>query len=81
MAVKIRLSRIGKKHVPFYRVVAIDSRFKRDGKALEVLGTYDSTKGTMVQWYTDRYDYWVNQGAEVTDAVKRIQKKQQKAAA
>ena len=39
--VKIRLSRIGKKHVPFYRIVAVDSREKRDGACLENLGTFD----------------------------------------
>ena len=45
MAVKIRLSQIGKKNAPFYRIVAIDSRKKRDGKFLEDLGTYNPLTG------------------------------------
>jgi len=49
MAVKLRLSRIGKKHAPFFRIVAVDSRKKRDGSYLENLGTYDSIKGSFVQ--------------------------------
>jgi small subunit ribosomal protein S16 len=48
MAVKLRLTRIGKKKAPFYRIVAIDSRKKRDGAFLENLGTYDALKGNLV---------------------------------
>ncbi len=75
MAVAVRLSRIGKKHVPFFRVVAVDSRKKRDGAFLEDLGTYDALKGTFVTFRQERFNAWVAQGAEVSDTVKKLQKK------
>ncbi len=74
MAVKIRLARIGKKNLPVYRIVAIDSRKKRDGAYLENLGTYDPIKGVLVQFHPERINDWVSKGAIVTDAVKKIQK-------
>lgn len=80
MAVKIRLSRIGKKHAPVYRIVAIDSRRKRDGKYLENLGTYNPKTKEIVQFHDDRVAYWVSVGAVMVDSVKRlvkIRKKQQ----
>ena len=83
MAVKIRLSRVGKKKAPFYRVVAIDSRRKRDGQFIEDLGTYNPLTGTLIQFHQDRIDYWVSKGAIPTETVLKLQKmhsKQQKAA-
>lgn len=74
MSVKIRFTRIGKKHAPVYRIVAVDSRQKRDGKYLENLGTYNPLRREIVQWHQDRIDYWVGVGAELTDSVKRLQK-------
>ncbi|MEX0672127.1 MAG: 30S ribosomal protein S16 [Candidatus Babeliales bacterium] len=74
MAVKIRLSRIGKIHSPIYRIVAIDERAKRDGACLENLGTYNPKRHTLEQWHTERIEHWVSQGAQKTDAVKRIEK-------
>ncbi len=74
MAVKIRFTRVGKKHAPIYRIVAIDSRKKRDGACLENLGTYNPLTKEIVQWHTDRIAYWESHGAIVTDAVKRLQK-------
>ncbi len=74
MAVKIRLARLGKKNLPVYRIVAIDSRKKRDGAYLENLGTYDPIKGVLVQFHPERINDWVSKGAIVTDAVKKIQK-------
>ena len=74
MAVKIRLSRIGKKNAPFFRIVAIDSRKKRDGACLEDLGTYDALKAALVTYHEDRLNYWVSQGAQISDSVKKIQK-------
>lgn len=82
MAVKIRLARLGKKHVPFFRVVAIDSRKKRDGAFLEDLGTYDALKSTLVRFDAEGINNWVAKGAVVVDSVKRLQrlhKKQQAA--
>ncbi|MBA3752239.1 30S ribosomal protein S16 [Candidatus Dependentiae bacterium] len=74
MAVKIRLARIGKIHAPMYRIVAIDSRKKRDGEALDILGTYNPLTGEIVQFHADRINHWESQGAIMTDAVKKIQK-------
>ena len=73
MAVRIRLSRIGKKHAPFYRVVAVDARKKRDGAFLEDLGTYDGLKSVLVRFETERINHWISQGAIPSDAVKRLQ--------
>jgi small subunit ribosomal protein S16 len=74
MAVKIRLARIGKKNAPFYRIVAIDSRRARNGKALEILGTYDVLAGKLVQFHEDRIADWISKGAIPTDSVKKLQK-------
>lgn len=72
MSVRIRLSRIGKKHVPFYRVVSVDKRKKRDGAFLEDLGTYDALKGVVVRFNEEGYTRRVEQGAIPSDAVKKI---------
>ncbi len=74
MAVRIRLARIGTKNTPFYRIVAIDGRKKRDGAFLENLGTYDPLKGSLVQFHVERINDWVSKGAVVSDAVKKLQK-------
>jgi small subunit ribosomal protein S16 len=76
MAVVIRLRREGRKNRPFYRVVAADSRDKRDGKFLELLGSYDpkSVKDT-VSLKLDRVEHWVKQGAKPSDTVKTLIKK------
>lgn len=81
MAVKIRLSRVGKKHVPFYRIVAVDSRKKRDGECLENLGTYDAHNHTLVQFHAERIAYWVSKGAVMTDSVRKINRLHKKSAA
>jgi small subunit ribosomal protein S16 len=74
MAVKIRLARIRKKNVPFARIVAIDSRKKRDGAYLEDLGTYDMLKSKLVVFHADRINDWIAKGAVVTDSVKKLQR-------
>lgn len=74
MAVKIRLARIGKKKAPFYRIVAIDSRKKRDGEFLEDLGTYDALKTSLVNFNEERINYWISQGAQPTLTVKKLQR-------
>jgi small subunit ribosomal protein S16 len=79
MAVKIRLSRIGKKHVPFYRIVAVDSRSKRDGAFLEDLGTYDTLKSNVVTINGDRIDYWLSVGAIPTDSFTKVHKQYKRA--
>lgn len=72
MAVKIRLSRLGKKNRPYWRIVAVDSRKKRDGAFLDNLGTYDPLKHQLVQLHQDRLQDWVKKGAICSDTVKRI---------
>ncbi len=81
MAVKIRLSRVGKTHSPMYRIVAIDSRKKRDGEALDILGTYNPLKGNLVQFHDEKIQYWISKGAVVTDAVKKLQRMHKRNAA
>jgi small subunit ribosomal protein S16 len=72
MSVRIRLSRIGKKHVPFYRVVSIDGRKKRDGAFLEDLGTFDAVNSKVVRFDEEGYNRRIEQGAIPSDAVKKI---------
>lgn len=74
MAVKIRIARAGKKKAPFYRIVAADSRYKRDGKFIEHLGTYNPLNHEIVKFDEERIAYWVSKGAQPTDTVRRIQK-------
>jgi small subunit ribosomal protein S16 len=75
MAVKIRLSRLGKKNRPFWRIVAVDSRKKRDGAFLDNLGTYDPFKHQIVQLNKEGIQEWVGKGAICSDAVKKIIKR------
>ena len=72
MAVRIRLSRIGKKKEPFFRLVAVDSRSKRDGQYLANIGTYDAINSTIVSFNEGVYDEWVAKGALPTDSAKKI---------
>jgi small subunit ribosomal protein S16 len=74
MAVKIRLTRLGKTHAPVYRIIAIDSRKQRDGKALENLGTYNPLTKKFVQYHSDRVEYWLSKGAILSDSVARLRK-------
>ena len=75
MSVKIRLSRIGKKGRPYWRIIAVDSRKKRDGAFLDDLGTYDPIKHEVIQISTERINNWVAQGAECSPAVVKLMKK------
>ncbi len=74
MAVKLRLARVGKIKTPFYRIVAMDSRKSRDGAFLENLGTFDGLNTKLVQFHTERVDYWISKGAIQTDAFKKLHK-------
>jgi len=70
MALKIRLSRIGSTHQPHYRVVVAETRSRRDGDAVETVGTYDPrAKGQQVKLRLDRVDYWISKGAKPTDTM------------
>jgi small subunit ribosomal protein S16 len=73
MAVKLRLMRIGKKKQPVYRVVAADSRSPRDGRFIEILGTYEPRQEpTRVVIDNDKAVKWLRTGAQPTDTVARI---------
>jgi small subunit ribosomal protein S16 len=74
MAVKIRLSRVGKKHVPFYRIVAINSQKKRDGACFATIGTYDALKSSIVCFNETLYNEWLSKGAQPTDSAKKVYK-------
>lgn len=79
MAVKIRLSRIGKKNRPYWRIVAVDSRKKRDGAFLENLGTYDPINQSLIQFHLDRINDWVTKGAICSETVQKLVKSHTKA--
>ena len=75
MAVKLRLMRIGKKKQPVYRVVAADSRSPRDGRFIEILGTYEPrAEPTRIVIDNDRAVRWLSEGAQPTDTVTRLLK-------
>ena len=75
MAVKIRLRRMGAKKAPFYRIVVADSRFPRDGRFIEELGTYDPTKDpSIISLDADKAKDWIAKGAQPTDTMKKILK-------
>ena len=77
MAVKLRLKRMGAKQKPFYRIVAADSRGKRDGSFLENVGTYNPIKNPAeITLNEERALYWLSQGAIPTDTVRNILSKQ-----
>lgn len=73
MAVRIRLKRMGKIHAPFYRVVVVDSRKKRDGRVIEEIGTYDPMPNpSKINVVSDRAQYWLGVGAQPSDTVRKL---------
>jgi small subunit ribosomal protein S16 len=78
--VKLRLARFGAKKRPYYRIVAMDSQSKRDGRYLELLGTYDPLQNppaiTVVE---ERVKYWLSVGAQASDSVASLLKTHEKA--
>jgi small subunit ribosomal protein S16 len=73
VAVKIRMTRTGRHKRPFYRIVAADERAPRDGRYLEVLGTYDPLASpAKAELKTDRLQHWLSRGAQASTTVKRI---------
>ncbi|WNM26315.1 30S ribosomal protein S16 [Demequina capsici] len=75
MAVKIRLKRFGKKRAPFYRVVVMDSRTKRDGRAIEEIGKYHPTEEpSVIEIDSERAQYWLSVGAQPTEQVEALLK-------
>ena len=77
MAVKIRLRRMGAKKAPFYRIVVADSRYPRDGRFIEEIGTLNPlTNPPEVRLDGEKAKQWIKNGAQPTDTVKDILKKQ-----
>lgn len=80
--VTVRLTRMGSKKAPFYRIVATDSRKPREGKFLETLGYYDPVKSPeVIVIKHERLDYWASVGAQLSDTVASLAKRNKKQAA
>ena len=82
MALKIRLQRGGSNHKPHYRMVVAESAKPRDGRFVEILGTYDprnSNQGAQIALKLDRVDHWVGVGALPSDTCRALIKKARKA--
>ena len=76
MAVKIRLRRMGAKKAPFYRVVVADSRYPRDGRFIEILGTYNPlVDPAEIKINAERAAFWLGNGASPSDTAKELLKK------
>ena len=77
--VKIRLRRMGAKKAPYYRIVVADSRAPRDGRFIEEIGTYDpmAEGAAKIKVDMDRAKYWVANGAQPTDTVSGLLKKEE----
>ena len=73
MAVKLRLTRVGKTKQPQYRIVAADSRSPRDGRFIEIVGNYNPrTEPTMFEVDADKVRDWLNKGAQPTERVQKL---------
>jgi small subunit ribosomal protein S16 len=82
LAVAIRLTRVGATKRPAYRVIAIDKRRSRDGRALEILGYYDPlTEPATVQLETDKIKAWIGKGAQPSETVVKLMAQAERAAA
>jgi small subunit ribosomal protein S16 len=82
MALKIRLTKVGSVHQPLYRVVVAEARSRRDGDAVETIGTYTpKTKGNPIKLKMDRVEYWLSKGALPTNTMHAMIKKARRAAA
>jgi len=69
----IRLTRMGRKKSPFYRIVVTDSRKRRDGGSIETIGSYNPMKDEAeIKLDQERYDYWLSVGAKPSDRVKKL---------
>ena len=75
MAVKLRLTRVGSKKNPIYRVVAADSRSPRDGKFIEIIGRYNpQTDPSTIELDEEKVKAWLDKGAQPTEPVRRLLK-------
>ena len=76
MAVKLRLTRIGAKKNPYYRVIVADSRYPRDGRFIDIIGTYNPmVSPAEITIDADKAKTWIKNGAQPTDTVKALLKK------
>jgi len=76
MAVKIRLRRMGAKKMPYYRVVVADSRYPRDGRFIEEIGTYNPlTEPSTITVDVEKAQAWIKNGAQPTETVRSLLKK------
>jgi small subunit ribosomal protein S16 len=76
MAVRIRLTRLGRKKHPYYRIIVADSESKRDGKFLDIVGTYDPMQEpAAITLDQAKLDDWITKGARPTTTVKSLLKK------
>ena len=78
MAVKLRLKRTGRRHLPCYRLNAVDSRAPRDGRVIEELGLYDPLQkevNKQISFKRERIEYWLSVGAQPSDTVANLLKK------
>jgi small subunit ribosomal protein S16 len=75
LAVKLRLTRVGSKKNPVYRIVAADSRSPRDGKFLEIVGRYNpQTEPSTIDFDEERIRHWLSKGAQPSNTVQRLLK-------
>lgn len=80
MPVTIRLMRFGKRHAPSYRIVALDKRRKRDGSYIEKIGTYNPmVEPLALEINQERMSYWTKNGAVISEGMRKLLKKSQKA--
>jgi len=76
MALKLRLTRMGSKKKPFYRIVAVDSEARRDGRALDYVGYYNPmTEPADIKIDQEKVKSWIERGAQPTDTVRSLLKK------
>jgi small subunit ribosomal protein S16 len=80
MAVKIRLTRLGRKKLPYYRIIVADVEAKRDGKFLDIVGSYDPLKDPAeITFDSEKLQSWLDKGAKPTTTVKSLMVKHAKA--
>ncbi|MCX7914077.1 MAG: 30S ribosomal protein S16 [Thermodesulfovibrionales bacterium] len=71
--VKIRLTRMGASKKPFYRIIVADSKARRDGPFIEMIGTYDPKREpSEIKIKLDRAEYWISKGAQPTERVRKL---------
>ncbi len=76
MSIAIRLMRFGKKGRPFYRIVVMDKKRKRESKYIEKLGHYDPmTEPATIKINKERFNYWLSRGAEISEGIRKLWRK------